>query len=107
MSNSGGSLKWNAIREIAAGSLTASYQDLGGVFLQDAYRLWFTNNTNGDAYFSNDGFTNMIKMPAFTGRAYDNKTNDAFCKSGTQWQVKFDSVPGSPVGWVGLEVEFV
>ena len=107
MSNSGGSLKWNAIREIAAGSLTNSYQDLGGVFLQDAFRLWLTNNTNGDAYFSNDGFTNMIKMPAYTGRAYDNKTNDSFCKAGTQWQVKFDSVPGSPVGWVALEVEFV
>jgi len=107
MANSGGSIKWNAVREIASGSLTTSYQNLGGVFLQDSFRIWLMNNTNGDVYFSNDGFTNMIKMAAFTGRAYDNKTNDMFVKAGTQWQVMFASVPASPVGWVALEVEYV
>ena len=107
MANSGNSIKWNAIREIAAGSLTTSYQVLGGVFLQDSFRIWVTNNTNGDIYLSTDGVTNMLKLPAFSGRAYDNKTNDMFLKQATQIYIKFAAAPGAPSGWAGLEVEYV
>ena len=107
MANTGNSIKWEAIREIAAASLTTSYQLLGGVFTRDSYRIWVTNNTNGDIYFSIDGSTNNLKLPAFSGRAYDNKTNDSFVKAGTQWSIKWDSAPGAPAGWAGLEVEFV
>ena len=107
MSNSGNSIKDEAIREIAAGSITGSFQPLGGVFTRDAFRIWMTNNTNGDIYLSTDGVTNMKKLPATSGRANDDKTNDMFRKTGTQWYIKFDSVPGAPVGWFGLEVEYV
>lgn len=107
MSNSGNSIKWDAIREIAVGSLTTSYQNLGGVFLRDSFRIWISNNTNGDIYLSTDGITNMLKIPALTGRAYDNKTNDMFLKTGTQFQIKWNIAPMSPSGWVGLEVEYV
>lgn len=107
MSNTGNSVKDNAIREIAAGSITGSYQPLGGVFLQDAFCLWFTNNTNGDIYLSTDGVTDMKKFPNNSGRASDNKTNDMYRKKGTQWYIRYDSVPGIPQGWFGLEVEFV
>ena len=107
MANTGNSIKWEAIREIAAGSLTTSYQNFGAVLTRDCFRIWITNNTNGDIYVSTDGTQNMIKMPALSGRAYDNKTNDMYVKAGTQFQVKFDSAPGSPDGWVGLEVEYV
>ena len=107
MSNTGNSIKDEAIREIAAASITTSYQLLGGVFTRDAFRLWMTNNTNGDVYLSTDGLTNMKKMPATSGRAYDDKTNDMYRKKGTQWQIKWDSAPGAPAGWFGLEVEYV
>ena len=107
MSNSGNSIKDEAIREIAASSITSSFQPLGGPFLRDAFRVWMTNNTNGDVYLTTDGVTNMKKMPASSGRAYDDKTNDMYRRSGTQWSIKYDSVPGSPTGWFGLEVEYV
>lgn len=107
MSNSGNSIKWEAVREIAAGSLTTSYQVLGGIFTRDSFRIWITNNTNGDIYLSTDGTTNNLKIPALSGRAYDNKTNDMFVKSGTQFQIKWVSAPGAPAGWVALEVEYV
>lgn len=107
MANTGNSIKWEAIREIAAGSLTTSYQNLGGVFTRDAFRIWIVNNTNGDIYVSLDGTTNNMKLPALSGRSYDNKTNDMYIKSGTQFQVKWDSAPGAPSGWVSLEVEYV
>jgi hypothetical protein len=114
MANSGNSIKWNAIREIAASSLTTSYQVFGAAFTQDCFRIWLTNNSNGDIYVSTDGVTNMIKIPAYSGRAYDNKTNDAFVAGSsqarygiTQFYVAFASAPMSPAGWVGLEAEYV
>lgn len=107
MSNTGNSIKDEAIREIAAGSITTSYQNLGGVFLRDAFRIVMTNNTNGDAYFSTDGVTNMKKLPAMTQRIYDDKSDDMYRKAGTQWQVKYDTAPGSPTGWAAIEVEYV
>ena len=107
MSNSGNSVKDDAIREIAAGSITTSYQVLGPITQEDSFRTWITNNTNGDIYLSTDGVTNMKKLPANSGRALDDKTNDMYRRSGTQWYVKYDTMPGSPDGWVGLEVEYV
>lgn len=107
MANTGSSIKWNPVREIAAASITANYQTLGGVFLQDSNRLWITNNTNGDIYLSDDGVNNKLKIPALSGRAYDNKTNDMFVLHGTQWYIKYVVAPGSPAGWFALEVEFV
>lgn len=107
MSNTGTSIKDEAIREIASGSITGNYQVLGSIFTKDCYRLWFTNNTNGDIYLSTDGVTNHKKLPANTGRACDDKCNDMFRKAGTQWYIKFASVPTSPSGWFGLETEYV
>lgn len=107
MSNSGGSIKDDAIREIAASSITGSYQTLGAVFLRDCFRLWLTNNTNGDIYLSTDGVTDMMKLPATSGRAYDEKTNDMFRKHGTQWYIRYDVVPGTKLGWFALEAEYV
>lgn len=107
MSNTGGRIKNEAIREIAAGTITGVYQLLGSAFTRDAFRLWITNNTNGDIYLSTDGVTNMIKMPGISGRACDEKTNDMFRARGTQWYIKYDVVPGAPAGWAGLEVEYV
>lgn len=107
MSNSGNSIKNEAIRELAAGAITNAYQVLGGVFTRDVFRVWMTNNTNGDIYISTDGVTNIMKMPTTSGRAFDDKTNDMFRKKGTQFYIKFDAVPGTPVGWFGLEAEYV
>lgn len=107
MSNTGNSIKDEAIREIAAGAITGNYQVLGGVLLRDAFRLWITNNTNGDVYLSTDGLSNVKKLPANSGRAYDDKTNDAWRKKGTQWYIKYDAIPGAPAGWFAIEVEYV
>lgn len=107
MSNSGNSIKWEAIREIAASDLTTSFQNFGGVLTRDSFRVWITNNSNGDIYVTTDGSTPMMKLPTKSGRAYDNKTNDMFIKAGTQFQVKWDIAPGVPDGWIGLELEYV
>lgn len=106
MSNSGVSIKDDQIREMAASAITASYQPLGGPLLRDCFRTWFTNYTNGDIYISTDGVTNHKKMPSISARASDEKTDDFFRKAGTQWYIKYDSLPASPAGWFAIEEEY-
>lgn len=107
MSNSGNSIKNEAIREIAGGSISESYQILGGVFTRDAFRILITNFTNGDIYLSTDGVTDMMKMSTISARALDDKTNDMFRKKGTQFYARYDQTPGVPMGWLAMEVEYV
>ncbi len=107
MSNTGGSVKIDAIREIAATSITTVYQPLGGVFLRDALRLWLTNNTNGDIYLSTDGVTDMRKFSSPSARSADEKTDDMYSKTGTQYYIRYDSLPATPTGWFALEVDYV
>ena len=107
MANSGNSIKHDPIREIAGSSITTAYQPLGGVFLRDAFRLTYTNWTNGDIYLSTDGVEDMMKFSTISARCSDNKTNDMFVKSGTQYYIRFDIDPGPGNGWFALEAEYV
>jgi hypothetical protein len=110
MSNSGNSIKNEAIREIAGSSLTLLYQPippLPSIFTRDAFRLTITNWSNGDIYLSTDGVTDMMKMPLFSARILDDKTNDMFRKKGTQFYIRFAELPVAADGWVTMEVEYV
>ena len=107
MSNTGNSIKNEAIREIAGGSVTGSYQPFGSIFTRDAFRILITNWTDGDIYLSTDGVTDMMKMPLFSAKVLDDKTNDMYRKKGTQFYIRYDMTPGSPTGWATLEVEYV
>ena len=107
MSNTGNSIKNEAIREIAGGSITGSYQLLGSIFTRDAFRILITNFTNGDIYLSTDGVTDMMKMSTISARALDDKTNDMFRKKGTQFYARYDMAPAVPTGWLAMEVEYV
>ena len=107
MSNTGNSIKNEAIREIAGGSVTETFQTLGNVFTRDVFRITITNWSNGDIYLSTDEVDDMMKLPAFSARILDDKTNDMYRKKGTQFSVRFDMTPGVPEGWITLEAEFV
>jgi hypothetical protein len=107
MSNTGNSIKNEAVREIAGGTITGVFQPLGSVFTRDAFRLTITNLSNGDIYLSTDGVTDMMKMASTSARILDDKTNDMFRKKGTQFSIRYDMVPGAPTGWVTLEAEYV
>ena len=105
MANTGQSIQCEAIREIAFGSLTNAYQALGGPLTRGAFRIVLSNNTDADVYFSYDGTTNQKKLPAFSERIYDDKTNDMREMVGQQYYVKYSTAPSK--GWVALEVEYV
>lgn len=105
MANSGLSIKDEALREVAFGSITASYAALGSVLGHDAFIDAFTNETDANIYVSFDGTTDHKKLGANVGRVTDLKSNDAYRKAGTQIYVKHDgSAPTT--GWFAAEVQY-
>jgi len=106
MSNSGQRVKDDAVREVAFGSITASYANLGAALSNDAFAITLHNNTDVDLYFSWDGTDDHYKFPPTTARSKDWKTNDMIRKAGDRLKIKHaGSAPSS--GWASLEVEYV
>lgn len=103
MSNSGLSVKDEAIREVAFGGLNASLTALGSTLSHDAFTVSIFNTTDQDIYISVDGSTNQKRVPAGIGRVWDYKTNDMFRKSGTQFYVAYASAPASGNVWIEVE----
>lgn len=107
MSNTGNNFKHEALREVAAGSITNTYASLGGPLEHRAYIITMMNNTNGDIYVTVDTTQDEIKIPAQSGRVWDYKTDDGIKKVGTQFYIKYETTPGAPTGWFAIEVEYV
>ena len=105
MSNSGNSVKNETLREVAFGSITASYVALGGLLINDAFRVTLFNDTDANIYFTVDPTRDTRKQPKQSGRIMDDKTDDMYCKAGTQFYIKYDTAPTS--GSVWLEIEYV
>lgn len=105
MSNSGLSIKDEALREVAFGSITSSYAVLGAAFIHDAFIDAFINETNANIYISFDGTTDHKKFGAQSGRVSDLKSNDAYRKVGTQVYIKHDGSAATS-GWFSTEVQY-
>ena len=105
MSNSGLSVKNEAIREVAFGSINASFTALGAVLAHDCFRITMMNDTDQNIYVSTDGSTEYIKVSAQSGRVFDDKTNDAYRKAGTQYSIKYDA-GAATVGAFWIEAEY-
>lgn len=105
MSNSGLSIKDETLREVAFGSITASYTALGSTFDHDAFIDAFVNETNANIYISFDGTNDHKKFGAQAGRVTDLKGNDAYRKAGTQVYIKHDGTAPTS-GWFSCEVQY-
>jgi hypothetical protein len=106
MSNTGARVKFEAVREMAAASITTSYQLLGTALTRNYFTLVLTNTTNGDIYVSFDNSTDQMLVPASTGRVFDYKTNDMYLGPESIY-IKWDSAPGAPTGLFAVEVQYV
>jgi hypothetical protein len=101
----------DAIRTVAFGSISSSYTAVGSAFEFQARILCITNTTDQDMFFSTDGITNQLIVPAGSFKLFDVTVNhkptnqDDFCFAiGTQWYVKYAASPGS--GGVYIEVVY-
>jgi hypothetical protein len=104
MSNTGLSVKNEAVREVAFGSINATYTSLGAVLTNDAFTVSMFNDTDQNIYVSTDASTDHIKVAAQTGRVFDYKTNDLYRKAGTQFSIKYDAGAATTGGfWIETE----
>jgi hypothetical protein len=89
--------KFDTLRSVAAGSVTASYAALGTALGAPAVAVNFQNNTNGDVKVSLDGINDQLYLPANSYQVWDIRTNspylgDYLIPQGTVFYVKQGTV---------------
>lgn len=91
-----------AVKTLAAGSLTASYVDVGAVTANPARLIMLDNSTDTDVTVSwDDGTTDVFDMPAGTQIVLDftangrNIDDGMFLASGSQFQAKHQGSGGT------------
>ncbi len=91
-------VRFDPVRSVAFGSITASYTTLGPVFGHAMRVLHFINATDGDVMISFDGTTDNVPLLADSFSLYDltsdEDTNEMFrYQKGTQIYIKYLSAP--------------
>lgn len=66
---------FDSARSVAFSSITNSYTKVGTPFGHLMRIIHFVNNTNADMWFSYDGTTNNVYVPANSFTLYDIQTN--------------------------------
>ncbi len=96
----------DALRSVSFGSITNSYTALGTAFAHPVRIIRIINNTNADMFFSFDGSTDNLFLPANSFVLYDVTTNREdnvvyfVFAVGTQIFIKYSSAPSSGTVYV-------
>lgn len=96
---------FEAVREIANGSITANYQAVGTAITDHARLVRIVNTMNTEMYISLDGTTDHIRLAAGSFFIIDfsaNKVRDdgLFLPIGTIFYVKQVTAPASGNLWI-------
>lgn len=95
MSNTGAKIKPEAIREIAFGDLTTSYQQFGPDFTRFVRFFTMDNDLDVDIYLSLDGETDQFRCRPNQAKVFDLKTNDTIINPGDKIYIRAKSAPSS------------
>lgn len=100
--------KFEAVREIAFGSVGATYTAVGGAITDHARLVRFVNTMNDEVYISLDGTTDQLRLAAGSFLLLDVSTNKIrddglFIPVGTVFYVK-EVGGGQTSGSVWIEV---
>lgn len=96
------------LRSLAFGSISGTYAQVGSGLLAPCKLICFTNNTDGDCFFSDDGVNNKLFIAAGSFKLFDCVTNRLgnqvywVFATGTQFWVKQSTAPTK--GAVYIEV---
>lgn len=104
MSNTGASLKPEAVREIDFSVLTGTFQVFGPVFTGWVRYMTMDNNTDQDVYLSKDGVKDQWRVRSGTSKIYDVKNNDMFLSPGDQLYIRYKGVVAPTRGDVFVEI---
>lgn len=96
---------FDSIREVAFGSITASFTALGSALSNHGRVIKLTNGTNAPIYVSIDGVNAFDKIPANGYLLIDFATNrirddGLFIAIGTQFYIRYDTAPTSGAFWM-------
>lgn len=96
---------FEAVREVAFGSLTGSYAAVGTATTDHARMIRIVSTLNTEAYISFDGSTNHIRLAAGSFVLYDftaNRVQDdgLFLSEGTTIYAKYSTAPSSGNIWI-------
>ena len=86
-------IAWDAVRELAFGSISGTYAALGTPLADHARLLGLNNSTGVELYVSFDGSTNHLRIASNSFKLFDISTNKVrddglFLPVGTQIYVK-------------------
>ena len=100
---------FDILRSLAFGGISGSFADVGGPLLYRGRMICFTNHTQGDVVFTNDGVNDKVFVAAGSFKLWDlqanmnvNKDDKYVLPIGTQWQVRQLTAPVS--GAVYIEI---
>lgn len=91
----------DTIRTLAFGSISGTYAAVGTPLIFPTRLICFTNNSNGDMFFSSDGVNNQLFVAAGSFKLFDLNTNRLLQQQywvfaiGTQFYVKQSTAPTS------------
>jgi hypothetical protein len=98
----------DTLRSLAFGSISGTYAAVGTALTFPARLICFTNNTDGDMFFSEDGVNNNLFIAAGSFKLFDLNTNRVHQQQlwvfaiGTQFYVKQSTSPSK--GAVYIEI---
>lgn len=101
----GTKVSFDAIREVAFGSITASYVALGTPLGRHARIISFNNSTDQAIYVSLNGTTDHIKVASNSFQLFDFSTNKIrddglFVAEETQFYVKYAAALTRGAFWI-------
>ncbi len=88
MSNTGAQIKPEAIREIAFGDLTTSYQPFGPPFERPVRVFTMDNDLDNDVYLTLDPTEDQFRCRPEESKIWDLKTNDILINPGDQLYIR-------------------
>lgn len=91
MSNTGAQIKPEAIREIAFGDLTTSYQPFGPVFKRPVRFITMDSDLDQDIYLTLDPTIDQFRCRKQEAKVFDLKTNDTLINVGDQLYIRAKS----------------
>lgn len=95
MSNTGANIKPEAIREIAFGTLTTSYQAFGPPFERPVRIFTMDNGLNADIYLTLDPTKDQLRCRTNQAKVWDLKTSDLLINPGDQLYIRAKSAVSS------------
>lgn len=94
-------VNFDTVRTVTSGGTATTYAAVGGPFTHMVRLICFTNNTNGDMFFSHDGVNDNLFVAAGSFKLFDLNTNRLnvdqmwVLPNNTQWYVRQSSTATS------------